>query len=87
MIGAFRKYEHGYGDIILQCNCDDDLKGVAEYGITQCGATSIEFKFGQSAKGIQAMGIVASLEEALQKKKKRCADPARPGGSGGAGGI
>ena len=69
MIGAFRKYEHGYGDIILQCNCDDDLKGVAEYGITQCGATSIEFKFGQSAKGIQAMGIVGSLEEALQKKK------------------
>lgn len=50
MIGAFRKYDHGYGQIILQVNCDDDIRGVAEYGLTECGATAIEFKFGQSAK-------------------------------------
>ena len=29
MIGAFRRYDHGYGQIILQINCDDDLRGVA----------------------------------------------------------
>ena len=64
MIGAFRKYDHGYGQIILQVNCDDDIRGVAEYGLTECGATAIEFKFGQSAKGIQAMGIVEGLDKA-----------------------
>ena len=69
MIGAFRKYDHGYGQIILQVNCDDDIRGVAEYGLTECGATAIEFKFGQSAKGIQAMGIVEGLDKALKMKK------------------
>lgn len=69
MIGAFRKCDHGYGQIILQVNCDDDIRGVAEYGLTECGATAIEFKFGQSAKGIQAMGIVEGLDKALKMKK------------------
>ncbi len=68
MLGAFKKHYHGYGEIVLQVNCDDDIRGVAEYAIRECGATAIEFKFGQSAKGIQAMGIVGSLEEALKKK-------------------
>ena len=69
MIGAFRTHSHGYGEIILQTNCDDDLRGVAEYAVAECGATAIEFKFGQSAKGIQAMGIVGSLEEAIRQKQ------------------
>jgi len=37
--------------------------------LTECGATAIEFKFGQSAKGIQAMGIVEGLDKALKMKK------------------
>jgi hypothetical protein len=65
MIHAFRRYERGYGDIVLQANCDDEALGVLDYAITRLGVKSVELKFGQAAKGIQGMGRVSSLEEAL----------------------
>lgn len=68
MLDAFRKYDRGYGQIILQCNIEDDACGVAEYAITKCGATAIEFKFGQSAKGTQPVRVLADYEAALKAK-------------------
>lgn len=68
MLDAFNKYYHGYGQIILQINFDDDAQGVPEYAIAECGAQAIEFKFGQSAKGTQPAERVKNLEEALKKQ-------------------
>ena len=67
-LDAFRKYDRGYGQIILQVNRDDDAVGVPEYAIRECGAKAIEFKFGQSAKGVQPVRHIKSLEEALKQK-------------------
>ena len=69
MRDAFSRYDRGYGQIVLQCNLEDLEMGLAEYALTQCGFTAIEFKFGQSAKGTQPAVRVGSLKEALAKKK------------------
>ena len=65
MVGSFKKYYRGYGDIILQANYDDENLGVLDYGIKELGIKSVELKFGQAAKGIQGMGMVGTIEEAL----------------------
>ena len=70
MVESFKKYDHGYGQIILQANVDDDNLGVLEYGIEKLGITAVELKFGQAAKGIQGMGIVNTLEEAIEFQQK-----------------
>ena len=67
MLGAFNKYYRGYGQIILQCNPEDDAQGLPEYAVENCGATAIEFKFGQSAKGTQPANRVKTIEDALAK--------------------
>lgn len=66
---AFSRYDRGYGQIILQCNLEDLAMGLAEYALTECGFTAIEFKFGQSAKGTQPAVRIGTLPEALAKKK------------------
>jgi len=68
ILDAFREYDRGYGCIILQCNVEDDMLGLPEYAITQCGAENIEFKFGQSAKGTQPASRVKTLEDALKQQ-------------------
>ncbi|MFZ2257390.1 MAG: glutamate synthase-related protein [Clostridiaceae bacterium] len=68
MLDAFRRYDRGYGQIVLQCNCEDDMMGVPEYAITVQGATAIELKFGQGAKGTQPVNRLANRAEALQKQ-------------------
>lgn len=69
MVGAFRKYDRGYGDIVLQANCDDERLGVLEYALRNLGVESVELKFGQAAKGIQGMGRVEKLQDALRFKR------------------
>ena len=66
---AFSRYDRGYGQIVLQCNLEDQAMGLAEYALTECGFTAIEFKFGQSAKGTQPAVRIGTLQEALAKKK------------------
>lgn len=68
MLDAFRSYDRGYGQIILQCNTEDDWMGVPEYAIQVEGAEAIEFKFGQSAKGTQPVIRLKNYEEALKKQ-------------------
>jgi hypothetical protein len=70
MFGAFHKYDRGLGEIVLQSNVDDMLIGVPEYALDYCGATAIEIKFGQSAKGIQHMEFIYSLDVALSCKQR-----------------
>lgn len=65
MVGAFRQYDKGYGAIILQGNYDDENLGVLDYAITKLGVKSVELKFAQAAKGIQGMGRVKKIEDAL----------------------
>jgi hypothetical protein len=68
MVGAFRKHHRGRGGIILQANYDDEGKGVLDYAITKLGVKSVELKFGQAAKGIQGLGPVPRIEDALRFK-------------------
>lgn len=70
MVDSFKKYDRGYGQIILQANVDDENLSVLDYAIKELGVTAVELKFGQAAKGIQGMGRVNSLEEAIDFQKK-----------------
>ena len=82
VLDSFRKYDRGYGKIILQVNIEDDMKGVCEYAVEKHGADAIEFKFGQSAKGTQPMLAIKDYDEALRLKKEVgavvCPDPEDP---------
>ena len=66
MVSAFSEYHRGYGEIILQANYDDEILGVLDYAITKLGVKSVELKFGQAAKGIQGMGRVKDIADALR---------------------
>lgn len=68
VLDSFRRYARGYGQIVPQCNVEDDLLGVPEIALQKYGAEAIEFKFGQSAKGTQPANRLPDLETALKKK-------------------
>jgi hypothetical protein len=68
MVSAFRRFQRGFGDIVLQANADDEYHGVLAYAIERLGVRSVELKFGQAAKGIQGMGRVAKIEDARRFK-------------------
>ena len=70
MLEPFRRYDRGFGEIILQCNVEDDRLGLPEYAFTRHGVEAIEFKFGQSAKGTQPARPLKDREEALKKQKE-----------------
>ncbi len=69
ILDSFNKYYRGYGQIVPQCNVEDDLLGVPEIAITKYGAKAIEFKFGQSAKGTQPVNRLPDLETAMKKQQ------------------
>ena len=68
MVSTFKQYHHGFGDVVLQANYDDEYHGVLEYAIEKLGVESVELKFGQAAKGIQGMGPVYHIEDAIRFK-------------------
>ncbi len=70
VIDCFRRFEKGYGDIVLQVNADDIVVGTAEYALKNFELRSIEIKFGQAAKGIQHVAPVYSYDEAVSLKNK-----------------
>ncbi|MDP3178532.1 MAG: glutamate synthase-related protein, partial [Spirochaetaceae bacterium] len=43
--------------------------GLLEYAMAKLGVKSVELKFGQAAKGIQGMGRVSKIEDALRFKR------------------
>lgn len=68
ILESFNKYYRGYGQIVVQCNVEDDLMGVAEIAIKKYKAEAIEIKFGQGAKGTQPVNRLKDYEMALEKK-------------------
>ncbi len=68
MLDAFRNYDRGYGQIVLQCNIEDDMMGVPEYAIRVQGAEAIELKFGQGAKGTQPVTRLKDIDDALNRQ-------------------
>lgn len=70
MLEAFRKYYRGYGQIVLQCNVEDDMLGIPEYAVREYNLDAIEFKFGQGAKGTQPVRVLKNREEALEKQEE-----------------
>lgn len=69
MLDAFRNYYRGYGQIVLQCNVEDDMLGVPEYAIKEHNLEALEFKFGQSAKGTQPVAKIKNRTEAIKKQE------------------
>ena len=69
IFASFQKYDRGYGQIVLQCNVEDDMLGVPEIALTKYGAKALEFKFGQSAKGTQPVNRLPNLAAAQEKQQ------------------
>jgi glutamate synthase domain-containing protein 2 len=69
-IETYRKYYEGYGEILVQMNVEDTRFGVAEYVLEKHNLDTIELKWGQGAKSIGGEIMVASLERALELKKR-----------------
>lgn len=68
ILDSFSRYYRGYGQIVLQCNVEDDMLGVPEYAIKEYNLEALEFKFGQSAKGTQPARKLKNRDEALRKQ-------------------
>jgi glutamate synthase domain-containing protein 2 len=80
-IEAYKRYCEGYGEILVQMNVEDTRFGVAEYVLQKHNLDTIELKWGQGAKCIGGEIRVASLERALELKKRGymiTPDPTRP---------
>lgn len=69
VIDSFRKYYRGFGQIVPQCNIEDDMCGVPEIALTKYGAEAIEFKFGQSARGHSLSTDCRILRRLWQRKR------------------
>ncbi len=70
MLDAFRRYDRGYGQIVLQCNVEDDMLGIPELALDRYQAHAIEFKLGQSAKGTQPARRLRGRAEAIEKQEE-----------------
>nr|WP_244155757.1 glutamate synthase-related protein [Desulfofustis glycolicus] len=66
---CFRKYDRGYGQIVLQSNIEDNLMGVPEIAVEKYGVQAIEIKFGQSAKGTQPVRRMKDIETARRRQQ------------------
>ena len=69
-IETYRRYHHGYGEILVQMNVEDTRLGVAEYVRKKHDLDTIELKWGQGAKCIGGEIKVNSLERALELRKR-----------------
>ncbi|BCS87775.1 glutamate synthase-related protein [Pseudodesulfovibrio sediminis] len=67
-LDCFRRYDRGYGQIVVQCNIEDIQLGIPRLVISKYGAEAIEIKFGQAAKGTQPVIRIKDLETALKQK-------------------
>ncbi|RJO63649.1 MAG: FMN-binding glutamate synthase family protein [Candidatus Omnitrophota bacterium] len=69
-IGVYKKFQEGYGEILVQMNVEDTRLGVAEYVRKKHNLQAIELKWGQGAKCIGGEIKVKSLDRALELKKR-----------------
>ncbi len=69
-IETYKRYNEGYGEILVQMNVEDTRLGVAEYVQKKHGLDTIELKWGQGAKNIGGEIKVKSLERAQELKRR-----------------
>ena len=69
-VEVYRRWNEGYGDILIQMNVEDTRLGVAEYVIEKLGVETVELKWGQGAKCIGGEIQVDSLERALELQNR-----------------
>lgn len=69
-VAAYRRYDEGWGDILVQMNVEDTRLGVAEYVLDKLEVETIELKWGQGAKCIGGEIKVADLDRALELKRR-----------------
>ncbi len=77
-VRAFREWQDGYGDVVLQQNVEDMRVGSAEYAIDRLGISAVEIKWGQGAKDIGGEVKVRDLERALELKRRGYIQGFRP---------
>jgi len=80
-IEVYRRYHHGYGELLVQLNVEDARLGVAEYVSKKHGLDTIELKWGQGAKSIGGEIKVSSLERAMELQRRGyivTPDPSNP---------
>ncbi len=68
ILSCFARYDRGFGQIVPQCNVEDDMLGVPEM-VLRYGGKALEFKFGQSAKGTQPVNRLPDIDAALAKQR------------------
>ncbi|MGC9444252.1 MAG: glutamate synthase-related protein [Candidatus Methanospirareceae archaeon] len=70
-VRRFKEYWDGtYGEIAVQTNVEDQRFGVDEYAVSNLEVNIIERKWGQGAKAIGGEIRVASLDRAVELKKR-----------------
>jgi hypothetical protein len=69
-IETYKRYQEGYGEILVQMNVEDTRFGVGEYVLNKHKLDTIELKWGQGAKNIGGEIKVNSLERAQELKKR-----------------
>ena len=69
-IATYRKFNEGYGEILVQMNVEDTRLGTAEYVSSKHNLDTIELKWGQGAKCIGGEIKVTSPERAIELKKR-----------------
>jgi len=69
-VETYKKWNEGYGDLIVQMNVEDTRFGVAEYVVGKLGVETVELKWGQGAKCIGGEIKVADLDRALELQKR-----------------
>jgi glutamate synthase domain-containing protein 2 len=80
-ITTYKKYNEGYGEILVQMNVEDTRFGVAEYVLNKHQLDTIELKWGQGAKCIGGEIKVNTLERAQELKRRGyivLPDPGQP---------
>jgi glutamate synthase domain-containing protein 2 len=69
-ITTYKKYQKGYGEILVQMNVEDTRLGVAEYVIDKHKLDTIELKWGQGAKCIGGEIKVKDIKRAVELKRR-----------------
>jgi glutamate synthase domain-containing protein 2 len=69
-IEIYKRWQRGYGEMLVQMNVEDTRLGVAEYVINKHGLQTIELKWGQGAKCIGGEIKVNSLDRALELQRR-----------------
>lgn len=69
-IETYKRFNEGYGEILIQMNVEDTRLGVAEYVSQKHNLDTIELKWGQGAKNIGGEIKVKSLDRAIELKKR-----------------